>query len=332
MKHQKPFLSQIIKKLASRIGARVVIEPKWSVVGQIAFRNGKKKYFRFSSIDLNTIGASDVAKDKDYATFFMKRMGYPTIVGKTFFSDRWAKAIGSKQTIDKAHAYARSIGFPVIVKPNSGSQGQEVALVHDKGELHRALRRVFKMDRVALVQKRITGKDYRIVVLDDEVISAYERIPLSVMGDGRSNVATLIKRKQREFIRKGRDTLIRLDDPRIKAKLLRQGMDFSSVPAFGEQIFLLDNANLSSGGDAVDVTGVIHRTWKDMAIRLTRDMGLRLCGVDVMTEGDIATPLSKYAVLEVNAAPGLDHYAQSGKRQRKIVENLYLKVLRGMGR
>ena len=54
----------------------------------------KNSYFRYNTLDLNPVGASDIAKDKDYATFFMKKMGYPTIVGKTFFSNEWAKAIG----------------------------------------------------------------------------------------------------------------------------------------------------------------------------------------------------------------------------------------------
>ena len=92
----KPILTSIIKKMAPKIGAKVLIEPEWGIVGQITYKNGKRRYFRYSTIDINTVGASDIAKDKDYANFFMKKMGYPTISGKTFFSNNWAKAIGSK--------------------------------------------------------------------------------------------------------------------------------------------------------------------------------------------------------------------------------------------
>jgi len=35
-------------------------------------------------------------------------------------------------------------------------------------------------------------------------------------------------------------------------------------------------------------------------------------------------------LFEVNAAPGLDHYARSGKAQEKIVEDMYLKVLKSL--
>ena len=59
-------------------------------------------------------------------------------------------------------------------------------------------------------------------------------------------------------------------------------------------------------------------------------MGLRLCGVDLMIDGDISEAPDEYWVLEINSAPGLDHYAQSGKAQQKIVEDMYLEVLKHM--
>jgi len=72
----------------------------------------------------------------------------------------------------------------------------------------------------------------------------------------------------------------------------------------GQRVYLLDNANLSSGGDAVDVTETIHPGFKKIAVRLTRDMGLRICGVDLMVDGNITGKPSTYWILEVNAAPG----------------------------
>lgn len=325
-------LATMFRAIAPRIGAVVTLDPEWGIAGQIEYPSGRKRYFRFSSIDINTLGASEVAKDKDFANFFMRKLGYPTIHGQTFFSDEWAQTIGSDRTISAASVYATRLGFPVIVKPNSASQGRGVALVHTKRELRTALRRVFKADRVALVQKRVVGKDYRIVVLGDRIISAYERIPLNVVGDGRRTIAQLVEKKQRTFIVNGRDTVVRIEDPRIAAKLTRASLELSSVPKKGEQIFLLDNANLSSGGDSLDVTATMSSGFRDIAIRLTRDMGLHLCGVDLMIEGDISDTPGTFWVLEINSAPGLDHYASSGKPQRKVVEDMYLEVFKYMDR
>jgi D-alanine-D-alanine ligase-like ATP-grasp enzyme len=192
------------------------------------------------------------------------------------------------------------------------------------------MRAIFRKDRVALVQQALTGRDYRLVVLDGKVISAYERVPLSVTGDGRAPVLALLARKQRAFERGGRDTRIKVDDPRIREKLARQGLDLQSVLERGRQVFLLDNANLSAGGDALDVTAEVHPEFRRLAVRLTKDMGLRMCGVDLMIAGGIEQRPQRYWILEVNAAPGLDHYAASGKAQQAIVEALYLKVLRQM--
>jgi D-alanine-D-alanine ligase-like ATP-grasp enzyme len=121
-----------------------------------------------------------------------------------------------------------------------------------------------------------------------------------------------------------------MKDPRILEKLTRQKLSFRSVPKKGERVYLLDNANLSTGGDSVDVTDVMHPDFRKLTIKLTKDMGLRLCGVDLMVDGDITQKPKVYWVLEINSAPGLDHYAKMGREQEQIVENLYLKVLKSM--
>ena len=183
----------------------------------------------------------------------MKRMGYPTVPGKTFFSREHCRAIGSRRDIDAAYRYAANIGFPVVVKPNSGSQGVGMAKTYTKREFYQAMRFVFARDRVALVQSPLSGRDYRLVVLDRKVISAYERIPLNVIGDGRSTIRQLLTKKQKGFVASGRDTIIKAEDKRISYNLKRQGLRMRSVLSQGQRVHLLDNANLSSGGDAVDV-------------------------------------------------------------------------------
>ena len=331
-KNAIPILGAMLEKIAPKIGATVLREPQWGIVCQITFKNGKKRYSRYNSVDLNSLGASEIAKDKGYATFFIKHMGYPTIEGKTFYSNAWAKAIGSPDDIDAAYRYAVKIGFPVIVKPNSASQGIGVALVYTKTAFYQAMRMVFKVDKIGLVQRQVIGHDYRIVVLDDKIISAYERIPLCVMGDGRSTIQGLLKAKQKHFGSIDRDIKIKILDPRIKDKLARIHLTLKSIPKKGECIYLLDNANLSTGGDSIDVTNCIHPLFKKIAVKLTKDMGLRICGVDLMVQGDIREKPSTYWVIEINAAPGLDHYVTSGSAQQKIVEDLYLEVLRSMGK
>ncbi|MBC1220616.1 cyanophycin synthetase, partial [Nostoc sp. UCD120] len=92
-------------------------------------------------------------------------------------------------------------------------------------------------------------------------------------------------------------------------------------------VYLLDNANLSTGGEAVDFTESIHPDFQKLAVSITKDMQLRLAGVDILAS-DITSPIVDYTILEVNGAPSLSHYASFGEVQTKRVENLYLKILK----
>lgn len=329
-KLEDPFMGRLMHKLAPKVGAKVSVEPEWRVVGQLTFKNGRRSYFRSNVIDINPLGSSEIAKDKDYANYFLKKLGYPTIEGKTFFSEDFRELIGSKRGARAALVYAKKLGFPVIAKPNSLSHGTGVHLAHSAQELERALKSVFKLDRVALVQRFVKGDDYRIVVLDGEVISAYQRVALSVVGDGHSTILQLLRKKQRGFEKSGRDTKLKFKDARVRQKLQRQNLTLRSVLEKGKAVVLLDSANLSSGGDSIDVTSTMHSSLKRLAINVTKDMGLRLCGVDLLVDGDSSKKPKKFTIIEINSAPGLDHYARSGKAQEKLVEQMYLKVLKRM--
>lgn len=330
-------LGKIIQKIAPKIGATILIEPEWEIAGQITFKNGKRSYFRYNTLDLNPQGSSEIARDKDYANFFMEKLGYPTVPkSKAFFSKAWGQAIGKpEQNIDASYKHAKEIGFPVIIKPNSGVQGICVSLVQNKAEFYQAVEEVFTQDRIVLVQKQVIGRDYRLVVLDEEVIATYERTPLQVVGDGKLNIAELLSKKQIDFTKAERRVKMKAIMPQIILKLKHQGLTLQSILKENQQVFLLDNANLSTGGDMYDASDEVHADFKNLAINLTKDMGLRLCGVDLIVDGDISRPITEafnFWVLEVNASPGLDHYTKLGGLQMKKAEELYLKILKHLAR
>ena len=194
-REKQSFETAILKKLARRAGVKILTEPTWGYAGQIQLPNGRKKYYLNTAFDLNPLGASRVASDKEYAQFFMRKMGYRTIPGKLFFTKRWCRIIKSKEGPDKALRFAQKLGLPVLIKPNSLSQGNGVSVVHNKTEFQKAITSFSNRARAFLVQKIMRGHDYRIVVLDDVIISAYERRALAVTGDGRSTILSLLKKK-----------------------------------------------------------------------------------------------------------------------------------------
>jgi len=195
----------------------------------------------------------------------------------------------------------------------------------------RAARAICNIDKVFLVQPMVEGHDYRVVVLDGEVLSAYERLPLTVTGDGTLTIDQLLSAKQDGFKSGGRDTKIQTNDFRIDNRLRRFRMTRATILPAGSSFALLDNRNLSSGGDAIDVTEAIHPTFRTLASDIVKTMGLRYCGLDLMVKKDIREPLdpqnNSYQVIEINAAPGVDNYAQSGDQQKRIVTEMYRKIL-----
>jgi len=321
------FISPILSQLAQEMEIDLHVEDRYGYVGQIRLPDGRTRYFRSTVFDVNGSGATEVAKDKDYATYFLKRLGYPVPTGDSFHTRRWCKAIKSNRTPELAWEFAQSLGLPVIVKPNSKSQGSGVAIVHNQKEFFQAVTKASGGERVFLVQKPVIGKDYRIVVLDGEIISAYERRPLSISGDGTSTIRELLITKQIYFEKIGRDTVLNLEDTRIKATLRRNKLNLDSILPIDKTIQLLPNANLSTGGDAIDVTPNVHPEWKTLAIQIARDMNLRYIGIDVMTPFNLDETPNNYVIIEINAAPGLDNYATIGDTQMNIVKELYRKVL-----
>lgn len=330
---KRTFVSSLFEKLAKEAGVEVDVENRYGFVGRVKLKDGSVRYFKDTKLDINTVAAAEVAKDKDYSNYFLKRLGYPTIQGQAFFTNEWAKTLKSKRNIRAALRFAKKLGFPLIIKPNSLNQGELVCKVNNEKEFLQAAQAIAFKDRVFLIQKIVAGKDYRVVVLDGEVISAYERLPLTVVGDGRLSIRQLMARKQKQFDRRQRHTTINAKDFRITNKLKSLGLNRSSVPKKGQPIELLDNRNLSSGGEALDVTDDIHKDYKKLSIQIVNDMGLRYCGLDLMVEDDIRKKChGNYKIIEINFAPGIDNYARSGKKQFKVVEKLYLKLLKAMYR
>ena len=174
-------LAGMLQKLAPKIGAKVLLEPEWKIAGQITFRGGKKSYFRYNTLDLNPVGASDIAKDKDYANFFMRTMGYRTIPGKTFFSDDWCEAIGSKRDASAGYRYAKKLGFPVIVKPAwEGSS---------KGITKRCL--VDTSDELTKVARDL-ARDYTQPILVEEFIDGDE-LTVGIIGNERPDIVGIMR-------------------------------------------------------------------------------------------------------------------------------------------
>ena len=165
-----------------------------------------------------------------------------------------------------------------------------------------------------LVEKYIPGSDYRLLVVGDNLVAAARREPPLVIGDGVSSVRALVELVNSDPQRgAGHATSlsrIRIDDIAI-ACLAEQNLTLDSIAGKGQRVVLRNNANLSTGGTATDVTDDVHPDLAASAVAAAQMVGLDICGVDMVCDSVLQSLEEQGGgIVEVNAAPGLRMHLQ----------------------
>ena len=265
----------------------------------VLFGHGRKqRRILAAETDRTSAVAESIAQDKEMTRFLFRGVGVPTPCGRPV------------KDADDAWEAAEDIGVPVVVKPQDGNQGRGVATnLTTREQVVKAYEAARKESEFVLVEKFAPGHDYRLLVVGDRVVAAARREPAQVLGDGQQTVAQLIERANADP-RRGEHhatvlSKIKLDAIAL-AVLADQGLAPDSVPAAGTVVLIRRNANLSTGGTAIDVTERVHPIVAAAAVDAAKIVGLDIAGVDVVAQ-DISRPLAEQGgvIVEVNAAPGL---------------------------
>lgn len=267
-----------------------------------------------AEIDRTSAIAESIAQDKDLSKLLLDAMGVPVPQGRAVAS------------LDEAIGAMHALAGPVVVKPRDGNQGKGVTVnVQTEDALRAAWQAASEISSDIIVERYIPGDDYRLLVVDQRLIAASRRDPPFVIGDGIRSVRQLVDQVNQDP-RRGDGhatplTRIRFDAIAL-ARLALQGLAADDIPEQGRKVILRNNANLSTGGTATDVTDEVHPEVAARAVEAAQMVGLDVCGVDVVCES-VARPLEEQggAIVEVNAAPGLRmHLAPSYGKPRPIGE------------
>jgi cyanophycin synthetase len=273
----------------------------------------RQRRIQAAEVDTTSAVAESIAQDKDLTKRLLRAAGAPVPFGRPV-SD-----------VDDAWAAALEVGLPVVVKPQDGNQGKGVTVnITDRAQLDLAYRVAAEIGEV-MVEKYLPGSDFRMLVVGDRLVAAARRDPPQVIGDGVHTVRELVDLVNADP-RRGTGhatslTKIRFDDIAV-ARLELQGLQPGSVPTKGQQVILRNNANLSTGGSATDVTDDVHPDVAARAVAAAQMVGLHICGVDVVCES-VLRPLEDQSggIVEVNAAPGLRmHLSPSYGKGRHVGE------------
>ncbi|AOB32102.1 cyanophycin synthetase [Bordetella sp. H567] len=274
----------------------------------------RQRRIQAAETDRTNAISESIAQDKDLTKMLLDAAGVPVPFGRTVSSaeDAWAAA--------------QELGGPVVVKPRDGSQGRGVAVnIETRERVTAAYAAAADISRDVIVERYIPGHDFRLLVVGDTLVAAARRDPPQVSGDGVHTVRQLVDRVNQDPLRGDGHatslTKIRIDDIAI-ATLAKQGYTVDSIPSAGARVVLRNNANLSTGGSATDVTDEVHPELAARAVTAARMIGLDLCGVDVVAE-TMHLPLEEQrgAIVEINAAPGLRmHLTPSFGKGRAVGE------------
>ncbi len=256
------------------------------------------KRIQASLTDLSSAISVDIACDKALTKAILAEAGIPVPPGRV------------ARKLAEAEQIASELGFPLVAKPIDGHHGNGVTVgIKDSKELAKAYHYAQAKDTRVILEKYIAGRHFRALVINNKIIAVAERFPPYITGDGEQDILQLIQRvNQHPWRGEGHEkplTRIKIDKL-VLACLERQGYSLETIPSVGKEIFLRENANLSTGGTAVDVTDQVCPENKEMIERAVRLVGLDIAGVDIVA-ADIKLPLKegKGAIIEINAAPGL---------------------------
>ena len=258
----------------------------------------KQKRIQAAETSLTSAIGESIAQDKELTKKLLHASGVAVPYGRPVEDE------------DDAWRAALEISVPVVVKPQDGNQGKGISVnLTTEEQVRRAYQVAVSFFDDIMVEKFLSGHDWRLLVIGDKLIAAARRDPPLVIGDGSHTIRELVNIVNSDPRRSDGHatslTKIRFDEIAL-ARLAEQGYDADAVPPRGVRVVLRNNANLSTGGTATDVTDDVHPELAAAAVAAAQTVGLDIAGIDVVCD-TMHKPLEEQGggIVEVNAAPGL---------------------------
>ncbi|WP_139827792.1 enolase C-terminal domain-like protein [Nesterenkonia sp. PF2B19] len=277
--------------------------------------NGAQLAFSWTKSNATSSLAATVTTDKQTTRELLLGAGVPVPVGRRF----------DIEDVEPAVEYAESLGYPVVFKPLRGTGGKGVIPgIADADELRWAFERLKGSSLAApgvVVEEHFDGREFRILCRSDGALSAVERRPGMVEGDGMLSIAELMMIKHANRMKNPhlRSRKIKFDDT-ARLQLSRQGMDFDTVPEVGQRVVYTLSPSFHQGGESSEMLADMHPTILDAATRAVGAVpGLAYGGVDfIVADPGASVEEQKCGVLEVNSSPsqGSHEFPMHGKKTR----------------
>ncbi|WOO86807.1 bifunctional glutamate--cysteine ligase GshA/glutathione synthetase GshB [Mollicutes bacterium LVI A0039] len=305
--------TKLLMKAAIERGLDVTIESPASNIIQVA--DDRQSHYLIQATKTNLDG---------YATVLLMEDKYMT------------KKILSKHQINVPHGIKLSKGedppkgfdYKVVVKPIDTNFGLGISICDgtNSQELESAIATAFTYSNQILIEKFITGNEYRMLVIDGKVESIVTRKNANVIGDGISTISELIAKKNQSSMRSTgyRSPLekIIIDEDLIRV-IIKQGYNLDSVVDSAVTVLLRNTSNVSQGGDSHEVFEVIPENYKQIAVNAAKAFDATICGVDMIIDFET----QEYAIIEVNYNPAIHMHMHPYRGRGKNVADKVLDAL-----
>jgi hypothetical protein len=256
----------------------------------------------------NNATASTLASDKYFTSVILERAGVPTLGGEYFFLHQRHRAHrpGGHER-ENALEYFRKLDASAFVKPLLGSRGDFAQVVYGETALSRYFDEVSRYYDSVLIQPVVCGTEYRIFLLDDEVVYSARKYPPFVLGDGTRTIRDLLAAHNEALRSHG-----------LSPAAVAGDAAFDIVLPKGERREIPGRMNLSAGGAMVLEHPRSQEAIHTLARKAAKILGLRVAAVDLFTE--IGGDSQAMAIIEVNSNPSIRLLEQSDR------DDLILKI------
>ncbi len=216
---------------------------------------------------------------------------------------------GVVTSADESVSLARRIGYPVVIKPADLDGGVGVsALLQDERSVRAAYAHAAEHSKNIIIEKHIEGNDYRILVVNGQVLGVVERSPGGVTGDGVRTIRELVELQnhERAMATDERRYLHPIEaDQEAERMLGWAGVGWDTVPVRGDIIRLRAAANVATGGMPREIpVADMHPDNLALARRVARVLRLDVAGIDLLMPDIRRSWMESGAgICEVNAQP-----------------------------
>ncbi|MFZ0392114.1 MAG: ATP-grasp domain-containing protein, partial [Calditrichia bacterium] len=221
----------------------------------------------------------------------------------------------------------------VVVKPRRGTSGGKgvTACISQTRDFIKAFYEAAMHDSFVLVEDYITGRNYRLLLVKDELLGAVERIPPIVTGDGEHSLRQLIAQENARRI--AADRFPRLwpipINTDLKLTLTEQGLNLHSIPPKGKSVPVKTICNGHQGSTVEEATREVHESYLELSRQAMKVCKVRFCGIDIITP-DIRQPAGEAGAVinEINTTPSFyGHYQATRQQEVQPVAEKFFKIL-----